>query len=101
MLVVVATAALGCARTVTENDCLKIKDNLKEAWAIEAKNAMPADGTAKEKAASVIRTEGERLVTEWVADCNKGLVGRSLPPQELACMLDAKTFAQIQACAEH
>jgi hypothetical protein len=97
---IVAVATAGCGRTVTEDDCTHIKDNMRDAWAGEAKKATPADPAGAEKAGAVIRTEGERLVNDWMAECKKELMGRRVEPQEMECLLQAKTLAAINKCSE-
>jgi hypothetical protein len=99
-LVLVGLLVAGCGRTVTEDDCSHIKDNMRDAWAGEAKQATPADPAGAEKASAVIRTEGERLVSEWMAECKKELMGRRVEPQEIDCLLQAKTLAAISRCSE-
>lgn len=88
-----------CGRTVTEADCVKIKDNMREAWTAESKKAS-TDGPGAEKAAAVIRAEGERLVTDWMSECKRELMGRRVEPKEMDCLLKAKTIAQINKCGE-
>ena len=93
-------AVAGCGRTVTEADCTHIKDNMRDAWAAESKKAAPAEGAGAEKAAAVIRTEGEKLVTDWMAECKKELMGRRVEPKEMDCLLQAKTLGAINKCSE-
>jgi hypothetical protein len=103
-LVLVAVA--GCGRTVGEDDCVKIRDNMRDAWAVEAKRAAPADTSGpdaaarNEKASAVIKSEGERLATDWMTECRKDLIGRRAEPKEMECLLGAKTIAQITKCSE-
>ncbi len=98
--VVLVTLGAGCGRTVTEEDCTQIKDNMRAAWSTEAKRATPTDSAAAEKAAAVVRTEGERLVGEWMGECKKELMGRRVEPKEMDCLLQAKTIADIDKCGE-
>ncbi len=96
--VLVATA--GCGRTVTVDDCTHIKDNMREAWATEARKASPADGPAADKAAAVVKTEGDKLVNDWMAECKRELMGRRVEPKEMDCLLQAKTLGDIGKCGE-
>jgi hypothetical protein len=96
----VMIAAAGCGRTVTVDDCAHIKDNMREAWTAEAKKAAPTDAAGSEKAAAVIKAEGEKLATDWTDECKKDLMGRRVEPKEMACLLDAKTLAAISKCSE-
>jgi hypothetical protein len=93
-------AVAGCGRTVTEADCIRIKDNMREAWAVESKAATPTEGAGAEKAAAVIKTEGEKLVVDWMAECKKELMGRRAEPKEMDCLLRAKTLGAINKCSE-
>ena len=91
-------AALGCGKTITEDDCKKITDNMREVWAAEAKKAAPSEGA--DKATGVIRSEGDKLTADWTAECKKELVGRRVDPKEMDCLLKAKSVEQIAKCAE-
>lgn len=93
-------AALGCGRTVTEEDCAHVKDNMRDAWAAEARKAAPADGAAADKAAAVVKTEGDKLVNDWMGECKKELMGRRVEPKEMDCLLGAKTLGDISKCSE-
>jgi len=97
-----ATSALApsCGRILTEDDCRKVADSLQQAWKDEAKKAAPTDGPAADKAAGVVRSEEERLVSEWTAECKRDLVGHPVEPRELDCLLAARTLAHITQCAE-
>jgi hypothetical protein len=105
-LALVAAAAAGCGRTVNEDDCVKIRDNMRDAWAAEAKKAAPADtagpdaAARTEKASAVVKSEGERLATDWMTECRKDLIGRRAEPKEMDCLLRAKTLSQITKCSE-
>jgi hypothetical protein len=106
--VTLLVAAAGCGRTVTEDDCVKIKDNMRDAWAAEAKKAAPADtagadkasAAVNEKASAVVKSEGERLSTDWMTECRKDLIGRRAESKEMDCLLRAKTIAAITKCSE-
>jgi len=85
---------------MTEEDCQKVAANMREVWAAESKKAAPADGPAAEKAAAVIKAEGERLVGDWTVECKKELQGRRVDPKEMDCLMKAKSIEQINKCAE-
>jgi hypothetical protein len=99
-LVLLATLALGCGKTVTEEDCKKIGAKMHEVWLAEAKSAAPAEGPLSEKASSVIKGEGDRLDTDWAVECKKELMGRRVDPKEMDCLLKAKSIAEVNKCAE-
>lgn len=87
-----------CGRTVSQADCEKIKENMREAWADESKKAA-ADAPSSEKAQAVIKAEGEKLCADWMAECKKELMGRRVDQKEMDCLLEAKTIAEINKCA--
>ncbi len=89
----------GCGRKVSDGDCRKVADHLSGVWTAEAKKE-EADGPGKEKAAEVIRQEGERFAREWMDDCKTDLVGKRVDGKELSCLLETTSLADIQRCAE-
>ena len=94
-----ALSLSACGRTVTDDDCVKVKENMRAAWAAESKKAA-GEGPGADKASAVIKSEGEKLVTDWMAECKKELAGRRVDPKEMACLLKAKTIAEINKCSE-
>jgi hypothetical protein len=100
-LLAASTVSVGCGKTITDDDCRKITDNMREVWSTEAKKAAPSDGAAGgDKAASVIKAEGDKLSADWSAECKKELLGRRVDPKEMDCLLKAKSIEQITKCAE-
>jgi hypothetical protein len=93
-------SSAGCGRTITDDDCKKIADNMHEVWASEAKKAAPPDGVGASRAASVLKQEGEKLTADWSAECKKELLGRRADPKEMECLLAAKSVDQLTKCAE-
>ncbi len=91
-------SAAGCGKTVAEDDCVKVRDKIRSIWDSESKREAP--GPAADKAAGVIKAEGERLSTDWMAECKKDLVGRRADPKEIDCLLASKTVAEVGKCAE-
>ena len=100
ILIVAFSALTGCGRTMTDEDCRKVADNMLHVWQTEAKKTAPDAGPGVEKAAAVIRSEGDKLVGDWSAECRKELVDRRVDPRELDCLLSAKSIDQINKCAE-
>src|SRR4051794_28553671 len=88
-----------CGQTVSEDDCVKIKENMREAWAAESKKAA-GEGPGADKASAVIKSEGEKLVVDWMAECKKELMGRRVDPKEMDCLRQARTIAAINKCSE-
>ncbi|MCC6558375.1 MAG: hypothetical protein IT372_36005 [Polyangiaceae bacterium] len=96
----VALAAAGCGRSMTEDDCRKVGENMRQAWEAEAKKAAPIEGTGAEKAAGVVKSEQEKLLSEWLSECKKELQGRRVDAKEMDCLLAAKTLDEITRCSE-
>src|SRR4051812_2980229 len=94
-----STALLGCGKTVTDEDCKKISDNLREIWQSESQKASVTQEPRSDKAAAVIKTEGDKLVAEWSAECKKELEGRRVDPKEVDCLLAARTIEQVNQCS--
>lgn len=85
---------------MTEEDCRRTGDTLRAAWMAEVKRAAPMDGQSPGKAPLVLQSEGERLSSEWIADCKKELQGRAVSPRELDCLTGQRTLDQLRKCAE-
>lgn len=100
VLAALGAVVTGCGRTVTEADCTQIKDNMRGAWLAEARKATPSDTAGAERAQAVIRSEGDKLVNDWVGECKKELMGRRVEPKEMECLLQAKTVDDINKCSE-
>lgn len=100
LLPLFAALILGCGRTMTEEDCHKVGENMLAAWELEAKKAQPPEGTTADKAFGVLKSEQQKLASEWAAECKKELVGRRVDKQEMDCLLASKTLDQISKCAE-
>jgi hypothetical protein len=94
-----AVAAVGCGKTVTEEDCRKVGENMRTVWMAEAKKAAPEDPAGAEKAQAVIQAEAQKLVSDWSAECKKELAGRRVDSKELGCLYAAKTIADVNRCA--
>jgi hypothetical protein len=95
-----ALLLVGCGKTMTDDDCRKVADSMREVWLAEAKKAAPPEGPSLEKAQAVIRSESEKLVTDWSAECRKELQGRRVDPKEMSCLLKAKSVDEVHRCAE-
>jgi hypothetical protein len=95
-----ALLAAGCGRTMTEEDCRRIGETMQAAWLAEVKKAAPPESPTSAKAAGVLKSEEERLVSEWTAECKKELQGRRIDAKEMSCLLAAKTLEQLTKCAE-
>jgi hypothetical protein len=98
LLGLVALAAAGCGKTVTEEDCKKLGDNMREVWMAEAKKAA-ASGAGEAKANAVIHAEADKLVSDWSAECKKELAGRRVDAKEMSCLYAAKSIADVNRCA--
>lgn len=98
-LVLALFVTAGCGRTVTDEDCKKIGDNMHSVWLTEAQKVAP-DGPGAEKATAVIRSEGDKLQADWTAQCKKELMGRRVDPKEIDCLLSATTIDEMNRCSE-
>jgi hypothetical protein len=87
---------------MTDDDCRRVGESLQRAWRDEVQKATPegGNGQASAKAAGVVRSEEERLVSDWAAECKRDLVGKRVDEKELACLLGAKSLEQIGKCSE-
>jgi hypothetical protein len=98
-LAVLALAAAACSRTMGEEDCQMVATNLREVWSAEAQKATTGDEPDAEKATAVVKSEGDRLVADWLSECKQELQGRRVDPKELDCLLAARTIDAVQRCA--
>lgn len=96
---VLALLLAGCGRTVTGEDCVKIRENMREAWGVELKKAAD-QGPGAEKAQAVIMAEGERLASDWMSECKTELMGKRVDAKEMECLLRARTVGDIKKCKE-
>ncbi len=93
----------GCGRTMSQADCEKIGNHMREVWDTDVKASAPSmpDGTAQDLAQLVIKNHRERIGSEWMNQCRRELEGRHVDEKELDCIMKAKTIADVQACATH
>lgn len=73
---------------------------MRDVWLAEAKKAAPAEGVPADKAQAVIKSETEKLASDWAATCKKELEGRRIDPKEMSCVLKAASIEEIHRCAE-
>ena len=99
-LFLLAASTAGCGKTVTDEDCRKVGENMLQVWQTESAKAASTDGADSEKARNVIKSEGDKLVADWSTECKKELLGRRADPKEIACLLGAKSIEQVNKCAE-
>jgi hypothetical protein len=99
-LLLLAFAAVGCGKTMTDDSCRKVGENMLQVWQTESAKAVSTDGADSEKARNVIKSEGDKLVNDWSTECKKELLGRRVDPKELDCLLAATSIEQINKCAE-
>ncbi|WP_437594726.1 hypothetical protein [Sorangium sp. So ce1000] len=89
----------GCNKTMSEDDCRAIGEVMRTAWTAEAKRVGSTDPGTSGKASVVIKSEGERLSSEWTSDCKRELAGSEVDPGEIGCLTRAKTLEDIRRCA--
>jgi hypothetical protein len=87
-----------CVRDVTENDCRSLATHLRDVWTAEAKFPEKA-GPSAEKAVAVIKSEGAKLEESVMVTCKRDYVGKPRASGEFSCLSQAKTYAEVQACA--
>ncbi|KYF69225.1 hypothetical protein [Sorangium cellulosum] len=100
-LLVVAGALLGagCKKTMSEDDCRRVGEAMRAAWAAEAKRVGPTGPQVSGKASVVLASEGERLSSEWTSDCKRELAGSEVDPGEIDCLARAKTLEELRRCS--
>jgi hypothetical protein len=99
-LLLLAFAAVGCGKTMTDDSCRRVGENMLQIWQSESAKAASTDGADSDKARNVIKSEGDKLVNDWSTECKKELLGRRVDPKELDCVLRATSIEQINTCAK-
>lgn len=98
-LALAGSALGGCERKVDARDCEAIAANITKIW--EAEAARMSEGAARnDKAAAVIKAEGEKLRESWLGECRGELAGRRADKKEMECLLAAKTLDELTKCSE-
>lgn len=91
--------AAGCSsKTMTSDDCRRVGAHIRKVWDTDAEKAAPEKGPRSERAMNAIKSEGDRIETEWRSTCERELEGRKVDPQEVDCVLGATTSAELQKC---
>lgn len=102
VVVVGAFAALsfgaGCGRTMTESDCERIGNHLREVWDNDVK-ASSNSGEASEVGMVIVKNHRGKIGDEWMNQCRRELEGRKVDKAELDCVMKASTISAVQACA--
>lgn len=94
-----AVLLLGCGQDMTQADCDRVGKHMRSVWDAEAAAVAPKEGPVSERARLVIKAEGDRIESEWSADCRRELEGRKVDDKEVECILKAGSIAAIQLCA--
>ncbi|MBK6516979.1 MAG: hypothetical protein IPM79_22155 [Polyangiaceae bacterium] len=89
----------GCGKTMTKDDCDRVAKHIRGVWDSEAERAAPEKGERSARAMNVIKTEGDKMETEWRGICEREIEGRKVDPHEVDCFLAAKTIDEVQRCA--
>ena len=97
-LVCALAPGYGCGKSLTEDDCRKVADNLRVIWTADAKRAAAAQSAPSDKGALVIKSEGDKLVADWTSECKRDLMGHRVSEREVTCLLQAKSIEQLNAC---
>jgi hypothetical protein len=93
-----ATAISGCGKTMSEEDCRAIANNVREAWRAETRN-VEREGATAGKAAGVIKSEGDALAADWSAECRSKLLGQEISAKEHECLLKGKSLEDLRKCS--
>ena len=72
-LFLLAASTAGCGKTVTDEDCRKVGENMLQVWQTESAKAASTDGADSEKARNVIKSEGDKLVADGALLGGEGL----------------------------
>jgi len=93
---VVALALTGCGkRTLSEQDCEAVRDQLEAAWMADGNQAASAAKTEEFK--RFVKDEAQRIGERWMAQC-RPMVGQQVDSGEYECLLDAKTIDEVMGC---
>ncbi len=93
-----AAGLVGCGRkSLDDEDCRAVGNALRDAWRAEVRNAR--QGPSNDKGAGVAMSEGDRVVNEWLSEC-QSLRGTDVRAEELACLQRSKSLAEMRACAK-
>lgn len=94
-----AAGLAGCGRkSLDDEDCRAVGNALRDAWRAEVRNA-PRQGPSNDKGAGVAMSEGDRVVNEWLSEC-QSLRGTDVRTDELSCLQRSKSLAEMRACAK-
>ncbi len=88
----------GCGRTMSESDCERIGNHLREVWDNDVK-ASSASTDASEVGMVIVKNHRGKIGDEWMNQCRRELEGRRVDKTELDCVMKASTIADVQSCA--
>ena len=97
LLVGVVTLA-GCGKTMTKEECDRVRAHLRKVWDSETEATAPEEGPRSARASNAIKSVGDKMEADWAALCERELEGRKIDEREVECILSAKTVAEIQKC---
>lgn len=98
-LAIAAIVVAGCGKTMGEDDCRSVASSMREVWSSEAQKVADPAAPGADRAQGVIKSEGDKLVADWLAECQQELQGRRVDSKEMDCLLAAKTVQAIHDCA--
>ncbi|MBI4956212.1 MAG: hypothetical protein HY908_29610 [Myxococcales bacterium] len=93
---VAVAAAPGCRGEASDDDCERAGKAIESLWRRETASVA---GTAPGGFSYHAGRQGTDLASGFVARCRANLVGKALGKGELACVLDARTLADLERCA--
>ena len=90
-------SGLGCeSHVLTEADCMRVRDRIREAWRRDAVAALRAANTDVFR--RYIQDEAQRMGDRFMAQCSER-VGAEVDPDELRCLQKANTVNDVYSCA--
>ena len=92
-------AATGCGRTMTQGDCERIGNHMRDVWDNDVKATAPGgDAKPSDLAEVVLKNHREKIGSEWMNQCRRELEGRRVDDREIDCVMKASTIADVKGC---
>jgi hypothetical protein len=97
LLLLLPLAASGCeSRVLTEADCMRVRDRIREAWRRDAVAALRDANTDAFR--RYVQDEARRMGDRFMIQCSER-VGLTVDAAELACMEKVDSIDEVYACA--
>jgi hypothetical protein len=92
-----ASSAAGCGRKLTSAECEAVASRIEAAYRAEVKQLGPHP-IEQSQGAAVIEQEAARVRDDWLAECQREVLGKPVDERELRCMLEASTLEDVRKC---